>query len=180
MSDETEQKIMGAALKLFSEKGYKGATTLAIAVEAGVNDSTLFRRFKTKRNLYDQVTTQGIRKVKEDFNSVLKAYKFENSEDFFKTFIRDLAKIFDDNFEFIHLTMEDVSEPSLPVETEFGDLLTECIEKNIKDDKIDCQTLAFSIFSFEYMRSLGKYKGRTYPDPDDLLEKFINNTIRGI
>ena len=31
MVDKTEQKILDAALKIFAEKGYKGATTRGIA-----------------------------------------------------------------------------------------------------------------------------------------------------
>ena len=31
MNNTTEQKILNAALKMFSQKGYKGATTMIIA-----------------------------------------------------------------------------------------------------------------------------------------------------
>ena len=49
MSNTTEQKILEAALKMFAQKGYKGATTMIIAEEAGFSEKTLFRRFKTKK-----------------------------------------------------------------------------------------------------------------------------------
>lgn len=49
MADETKQKILDAALKIFAEKGYKGATTMSIAEEAGFSEKTLFRKFKTGR-----------------------------------------------------------------------------------------------------------------------------------
>lgn len=55
MNDSTRQKIMDAAGKLFSEKGYSETTTLAIAAEAGVNETTIFRNFGSKKNLYMEI-----------------------------------------------------------------------------------------------------------------------------
>jgi len=47
----TRDKILEAALKLFSEKGYKGATTHEIANQAGVAEGTIFRYFPSKKDL---------------------------------------------------------------------------------------------------------------------------------
>jgi TetR/AcrR family transcriptional regulator len=47
----TEQKIIEAAMKSFVKEGYRGATTKHIAREAGVNEITLFRKFKSKENI---------------------------------------------------------------------------------------------------------------------------------
>jgi len=58
MTDKTEQKILGAALKIFSEKGFKGATTRVIAQESGFSELTLFRKFETKENLIKCVLTK--------------------------------------------------------------------------------------------------------------------------
>jgi AcrR family transcriptional regulator len=52
---ETEEKILIAATKLFSEQGYNGTSTRKIAEQAGVNEITLFRYFKTKGNLLQSV-----------------------------------------------------------------------------------------------------------------------------
>jgi AcrR family transcriptional regulator len=49
--DETRQRIIDAALKLFGEVGYTRATTRAIAEAAGVNEVTIFRHFGNKKNL---------------------------------------------------------------------------------------------------------------------------------
>jgi AcrR family transcriptional regulator len=48
---ETGEAILMAAAELFAERGYKGTTTRAIAQRAGVNEVTLFRRFKTKQGI---------------------------------------------------------------------------------------------------------------------------------
>lgn len=51
----SRQKILESALKLFSQNGYQGATTREIAREAGVAELTLFRHFKTKEGLFNEV-----------------------------------------------------------------------------------------------------------------------------
>ncbi|MCC6615655.1 MAG: TetR/AcrR family transcriptional regulator [Anaerolineae bacterium] len=50
-TDETRQRIIDAAIGLFGEVGYSGATTRAIAERAGINEVTLFRHFGNKKNL---------------------------------------------------------------------------------------------------------------------------------
>ena len=51
----TEQKILDAAVKVFSSDGYAGATTRKIAQEANVTEVTLFRKFQSKENLLKEV-----------------------------------------------------------------------------------------------------------------------------
>ena len=50
--DETKQRIIQGAAQVFSQKGYEGATTRAIAKAAGVNEVTLFRHFGNKKNIF--------------------------------------------------------------------------------------------------------------------------------
>ncbi len=52
---KTEEKILKAATKLFSEYGYNGVSTKKIADTAGVNEVTLFRHFGNKSNLLQAV-----------------------------------------------------------------------------------------------------------------------------
>jgi len=52
---KTRDKILGGALRLFSKKGYLGATTKEIAKEAGVAEVTLFRHFPSKEKLFEEV-----------------------------------------------------------------------------------------------------------------------------
>lgn len=45
------ERLLGAALRMLFEHGYRGATSRAIAGAAGVNEVTLFRLFSTKDDL---------------------------------------------------------------------------------------------------------------------------------
>ncbi|TFG49635.1 MAG: TetR/AcrR family transcriptional regulator [Anaerolineales bacterium] len=56
--DKTRNRIMDAASRLFSEKGFSGTTTRAIANEAGINEVTLFRHFGSKENLARAIMDQ--------------------------------------------------------------------------------------------------------------------------
>ncbi|MDE7365910.1 MAG: TetR/AcrR family transcriptional regulator [Lachnospiraceae bacterium] len=49
--DETSQKIIDATMSLIRDKGYVSTTTKDIAKLAGVNECTLFRKFKTKKDI---------------------------------------------------------------------------------------------------------------------------------
>jgi TetR/AcrR family transcriptional repressor of mexJK operon len=53
--DDTRQRILEAAARVFAEQGYARATTRALAAAAGVNEVTLFRRFGSKQNLFAAV-----------------------------------------------------------------------------------------------------------------------------
>ena len=49
--DDTSQKIIDAAMTLIRDKGYVATTTKEIAKNAGVNECTLFRKFKSKKDI---------------------------------------------------------------------------------------------------------------------------------
>jgi AcrR family transcriptional regulator len=52
---QTRDRILEAALGLFSKKGFLGATTRQIAEEAGTAEVTLFRHFSSKERLFEEV-----------------------------------------------------------------------------------------------------------------------------
>jgi AcrR family transcriptional regulator len=48
---DAREAMLEAAIKVFAQGGMRGATTRRIAEEAGVNEVTLFRHFRSKRDL---------------------------------------------------------------------------------------------------------------------------------
>ncbi|MDN3509840.1 MAG: TetR/AcrR family transcriptional regulator [Candidatus Jettenia sp. CY-1] len=52
---KTKDRILKTGLKLFSKKGYLGATTKEIAKTAGIAEITLFRHFSSKERLFEEV-----------------------------------------------------------------------------------------------------------------------------
>lgn len=57
---EKELKIIDSAIKIFSEKGYSATTTNEIAKDAGVAEGTIFRYFKTKKDILRGIVIQCI------------------------------------------------------------------------------------------------------------------------
>lgn len=55
MTPEIKNRILAAAARVYSQHGFRGATTRLIATEAGVNEVTLFRTFGSKAGLLQEM-----------------------------------------------------------------------------------------------------------------------------
>jgi AcrR family transcriptional regulator len=55
---DRRQQILEVAIRLFSQKGFRGTTTKEIALAAGVNEAIIFRHFATKDDLYSAILDQ--------------------------------------------------------------------------------------------------------------------------
>ncbi len=53
--DERRLQILKVAMRLFSQRGFRGTTTKEIAVAAGVSEAMVFRHFATKEELYSAI-----------------------------------------------------------------------------------------------------------------------------
>jgi AcrR family transcriptional regulator len=54
-ADERRLQIVRVAMRLFSERGFRGTTTKEIAQAAGVSEAIIFRHFATKEDLYTAI-----------------------------------------------------------------------------------------------------------------------------
>ena len=61
---ERRAAIVAAALRVFSEGSYAGATTAEIAREAGVSEPILYRHFSSKRALYFACLEEAWRRIR--------------------------------------------------------------------------------------------------------------------
>jgi AcrR family transcriptional regulator len=106
---ETRQRILDAALKVFSRDGVSGATTREIARVAKVNEVTLFRYFKNKNELlrqavlssatrYEQVFAEASLESPGDLGRTVRSYaqayanKLHENEDLVRTFMGELTR----------------------------------------------------------------------------------------
>jgi AcrR family transcriptional regulator len=58
---ETRERVLGAAARLFAERGFEGATIAAIAEEAGVSPETVYAGFRNKRTLLGELIRTAVR-----------------------------------------------------------------------------------------------------------------------
>src|SRR2546428_1502456 len=54
-ADLTRQRLVHAALELFTARGYETTTTAEIARKAGVAEGTIYRHFQSKQHLLNEL-----------------------------------------------------------------------------------------------------------------------------
>jgi len=174
MSANTEQKILNAALKVFSEKGYNGARTRIIAERSGFTEMTLFRKFETKENLFNRVLSENKHKIMEDVDSLLVMDDEENDpKNQFRTLILNLVDLVDKNFEYVNIIIYEREKIPDSVSKIFVSLLANYLDKILPEKKVDHTVLAFMILSFLYFIILNKKTEKKFLDLDQAIEEFI-------
>ncbi len=103
---EREELILQAAIKVFSEKSYNGATTREIADEAGVAVGTLFRHFQNKEDILNgllmEITKNIMPKIAvESLETIFKEYLGTSPEKTLLAFIDSRVNIFNENYEIL-------------------------------------------------------------------------------
>lgn len=173
MSTDTEQKILDAALEVFSKNGYSGARTRIIAKESGFTEMTLFRKFETKENLFNQVLTKNQNRIMEDFDSLLVLGDTRDPKERFRALITSLVDLMDKNFEFVNIIIYERERIPHSISKTFIFHLAEYLEKMFPKIKIDHYVLSFMILSFLYFTSFNKKRGDDFFDVNSAVEEFI-------
>ena len=188
--DDTSQKIVDAAMMLIRDKGYTATTTKEIACVAGVNECTLFRKFKNKKDIVLQgvdqaqwradVTPEIFKNVKWDLQTDLEmfmhAYMDRMTPDFVKLSIGLRAP----------QLYEETAPFSMKVPQAFLSSFAEYLEKMCEKGKIpkaDFDALAMTVFSstFGYTflnASFGKELSKV--EKDAYIKNSVNMFIKGL
>ena len=112
--DMTEKQIniLSAAIELFSEKGYEATATSEIAKKAKVAEGTIFRYYKTKKELLFAIPN-ALSKISlfeiflEDFNEILHD-NHENFEDFLRKIIMNRKKFVSETAPILKVIIQEV------------------------------------------------------------------------
>src|ERR1700736_6412823 len=65
-ANERRQAIITVAIRLFSEKGFRGTTTREIAAAVGVSEPVIYQHFAAKKDLYSAIIESKSREVKDE------------------------------------------------------------------------------------------------------------------
>lgn len=192
----TEQRILDAALKVFSSEGYTGATTRKIAEEANVAEVTLFRKFHSKENLLREV----LFKNRAAFSALDNLFQPEIDSDL-ETDLRILgknaAKVMKENKEdskrrmlMFMLFEEGRRRPEVAaiLSSVFQMNITrlkEYFELQIKNGKmrnIDPRSASITFISYFVYTSLirGVFGDSFLGDNDEEIERFVDIFTKGI
>ncbi len=88
---DKEKRILEAAIQISNEKGFSSTTTSEIAKRAGIAEGTIFRYFKTKKDIIHGIMLQAL-KVSSDkilLNSLSTIFKNQEQKDL-KDILKDI------------------------------------------------------------------------------------------
>lgn len=188
--DETSQKIIDAAMALVRDKGYVATTTKEIAKEAGVNECTLFRKFKSKKD----IVLQGANQAGWRANVVPKI--FENIEWDLQKDLEMFMRAYIDRMtpDFVNLSIglrapqlyEETRQLIMKVPQAFLMTCTDYLNKMCAMGKIpkkDFQALALTVFSatFGYTFLQASFgKELTDIEKDEYIKESVQMFVKGI
>ena len=100
---DKEEKILQSAIQIFSEKGFSAATTSEIAKNAGIAEGTIFRYFKTKKDILRGILIQTIKLfsgkiVMDGVEKIFSASEGKDLHAIIKELIYDRMKLADSFF----------------------------------------------------------------------------------
>lgn len=126
---DKQLRILEAAIEIFSEKGYSNSSTSEIAKKAGVAEGTIFRHYKTKKELLLAIVTPTLTKVvvpffAKDFVKDIFEKNYTNYEAFLRALILNRFQFVKTRLPIIRIFLQEVAfHPELS--KEFGKLFTE-------------------------------------------------------
>lgn len=184
-------KILDGAMIVFSRNGYNGATTIKIAEEAGVNEITIFRKFKSKENLLIAVIEKNLMETLDKLDYILCKEKSTDVEICVKTLGITLTQFLEERIHFIFmLVTEGRKRPEIMgLFNQFRSKLIEHLSEYFQEQmvqgkirKVDPDLLAIMLFSFIFNKSLSGniYDEYLVKDYSPLFEEYADVLMRGI
>jgi AcrR family transcriptional regulator len=186
----TRERILDAAERTFSLEGIQGATTRQIAREAGVNEVTLFRHFKSKEQLLGAVLERGLvseialmnehSSWKENLRESMANYAchyyshLERKQGFARAFIAE--------GQLLPKSMKSmIANVVLPVRERLIGILTDAQKAGVvrEDVNVECALDAFKNTLYAGMLRQGTYLPRNY-STGAYVDTVVDIFVRGI
>ncbi|WP_445506306.1 TetR/AcrR family transcriptional regulator [Niallia sp. 03190] len=109
---EKQKKIITAAIEAFSEKGFAATSTSEIAKKAGVAEGTIFRHYKTKKDLLlallaPMVSTFIAPLVIKDFDKVLNV-SHNSFEDLLRAIVKNRLEFLQKNYTLLKILIQEI------------------------------------------------------------------------
>lgn len=188
--DETSQKIIDATMSLIRDKGYVATTTKDIARTAGVNECTLFRKFKSKKD----IVVNGI--AQEKWRANVTPEVFQNVTWDLEADLQIFMKAYMDRItpDFVNLSIglrapqlyDDTASLIMQIPQAFLSSLIDYFEKMAQKGKLpdlDFECLAMTIFSstFGYTFLRASFNDKLTPvEQDEYIKRSVELFCKGI
>lgn len=136
---EKQVRILEAAIEIFAEKGFAAASTSEIAQKAGVAEGTIFRHYKTKKDLLLSIAGPIAVKlvapfIMREFAAKVLDIRHERVEDLFRTIAKDRLAFARQHYKLLRILIHEIPfQPELlaQVQTLFKEIVFQRMEKII-------------------------------------------------
>ncbi|KZE40285.1 TetR family transcriptional regulator [Bhargavaea cecembensis] len=187
---ERQKKILQSAIECFADQGYAGTSTKEIATRAGVAEGTIFRHYRTKKDLLMTIVKPVMIRfmapfIINDLNKVLDR-DFDQFEDFLRAMIENRKDFIRNNLKLIRILLQEI-----PFHPELKDQFVEHVGKNIfermiqiishyqnKGQIIDMEPKTVLRLTLSSIGSYFLARYTIFPEADWEDEKEIEETIR--
>ncbi len=181
----TEDKILDATIKLLDEDGLNGATTRKIASEAGVNEVTVFRKFKNKKRLLRAAKERSANQFLDELETLFDIDDEGDVETYLMTIWKNASKKIDKRANLMRISMEEVrgiplEEKVFPkvsrmIKHHLEEYFQKLIDKKVMKD-IDPEAAALTMFSIVFQITIF---GKIYEQKsDESMEKNMQNSLK--
>lgn len=188
---DIDRRIEHAAVREFCRKGYAGATTRRIAEMAGVNEVTLFRRFRSKESILRTSITKLRDTSLQTINAVFLSEQAEDIRICLRNLGRSIMRLMKDEEELIFLLISEgrrnptIAKSLSPIPQTVFKRLAAYFESQIKLGKmrnVDPKTAALAYISFPFFTSLasGILVDVLKADDEKTFDGFVDIFTRGI
>jgi AcrR family transcriptional regulator len=188
--EEIEQRILDAAMNVFFEKGYDGATTRKIAEKAGVNEVTLFRRFQSKENILLAVIAERHEAVLRALDSILLIENGTRLADCLRSLGHELTQFINERVGWIVLLIREgrrwpeLQEALSSIPKAIVERLVSYFEQEMQLGnmrKVDARTAALTFVSHVFYIGLaGTLFEEMSGDTEKEFDGFIDILIKGV
>ena len=157
----TKEKILNKALTLFSSKGFEAVSVKEIAADVGIKDSSLYKHFKSKQEIFDTILEECCHRSSSYFE------KYGISEDLDEDTLSKLKRL--SNEDFIEIAL------GLFEQFLFDDYIIE-FRKILTIEQYNCSKMS-ELFQMIFMDSIMNYLKQMFQmfiDDGIFIEEDVN------
>ena len=189
MYDETQKKILNSTMMSIMEKGYTATTTKDIAKKAGINECTIFRKFKGKKEIIEAAMSL------PEWNPCLKESDFEYTGELIKD-LCSFAEVYSKKVtpkmvkislglrspDLYEITKDGIREIPDTFKKVLVNYFTDMQEQNkIQADDIESLAVAFLAMNFGYVFFKASFGDKlTELQSKEYIESSVRHFVNGI
>ena len=181
---DTRERILQATIELIMEKGFKGATTRAIAQKAGVNEITLFRHFNNKMGIV-KAAFEKVSYVPSLSKAIKENVEWDLEKDLLM-FSKLYQQLLYENRDLIMISLKEAAllselqQHSTDIPRQLKENLIEYFNSmreagKLIETNVEAQALALIWMNFSFFMSRSQHDNKI---TDLTEEEFLKNTVR--